>query len=100
MPSRAATRPPKSDARLDVRLQQQSKDLIEEAAALSGQSISDYVVSTLVRHSAEVLEKHRHVRLSNRDRDRFLALLEADDEPNEALRRAAKGFKRRAGRPR
>lgn len=31
--------------------------------------------------------------LSNRDRDIFLALLDADDEPNEALKAAAAEFK-------
>lgn len=95
MASGTITSPKKSEARLEVRLQQQSKDLIEEAAAFSGQSVSDYVVSTLVRHSTEVLAKQRHFRLSSRDRDRFLAMLDSDDEPNAALRRAAKRFKRR-----
>ena len=81
------------DSRLDVRLPQQNKDLIEEAAALTGQSVSDYVVLTLVQRSGEVLEQHRNICLSNRDRDRFLRMLEADGKPNEALKRAAKKFK-------
>ncbi len=32
--------------------------------------------------------------MSNRDRDIFLALLDADDEPNEALKVAAAEFKK------
>ncbi len=36
--------------------------------------------------------------LSDRDRDRFLALLDSDEGPNEALRQAARRFKRTFGR--
>lgn len=96
MRTTTAARSPKSDARLDVRLQQDSKDMIEEAATVSGQSVSDYVVSTLVQRSTEVLEQHRHVRVSNRDRDRFLSMLDDKAEPSAALRRAAKRFKRKS----
>lgn len=32
--------------------------------------------------------------LSDRDRDIFLALLDSDQEPNEALRKAAKDYQR------
>ena len=91
---RTATKARKLDARLDVRLPSRNKDLIEEAAALTGQSVSDYVVLTLVQHSGEVLEQHRNIRLSDRDRERFLKMLEADGEPNAALKRAARRFKR------
>lgn len=35
--------------------------------------------------------------LSDRDRDGFLALLDSDEEPNEALRQAARRFKRTHG---
>jgi hypothetical protein len=35
--------------------------------------------------------------LSDRDRDRFLALLASDEDPNEALRQAAGRFKRTQG---
>lgn len=84
----------KSTARLDVRLRQSSKQVIEEAAALSGQALSDYVVSTLISHSTEVLEKHRQILLSNRDRDRFLELLAAEDEPTPDLKKAVKKFNR------
>lgn len=87
----------KSNERLDVRLRSDNKALIEEAATLSGKTISEYVVSTLVQQSTEVLQRHRHIRLSDRDRDQFLAVLDATDEPNTSLSQAARKYKRIVG---
>lgn len=92
-------KPSKSRARLDVRLHSHSKALIEEAAALSGQSVSEYVVSTLLQQSSEILQQHRHIQLSNRDRNQFLALLDSHEKPNAALVQAARKFKRSFGKP-
>ena len=85
----------KSDARLDFRLNRQVKEVIEQAAAVSGQSLSDFAVSALYRTAREVLEREQTTRLSNRDRDIFLAALDSDAKPNEALGRAARRYKSR-----
>ena len=39
----------KNDVRLDFRLNRQVKEVIERAAAVSGQSVSEFAVSTLYR---------------------------------------------------
>ncbi|HEX5733378.1 MAG TPA: DUF1778 domain-containing protein [Blastocatellia bacterium] len=83
----------KSDARLDFRLNRQVKEVIEQAAAVSGQTVSDFAVSALYRTAKEVLEREQTTRLSNRDRDIFLAILDSDAKPNEALKRAARRYK-------
>lgn len=76
-------------ARLNFRLPPEIKDRIEKAAIVSGLTVTDFAISTLASRADEVLERH-HVRvLSDRDRDIFLAMLDRDDEPNEALK---KGF--------
>ena len=85
----------KSDSRLDFRLNRQVKEVIERAAAVSGQSVSDFALSALYRTAKEVLEREQTTRLSNRDRDIFLAMLDSDAKPNEALKRAAKRYKSR-----
>lgn len=85
----------KSDARLDFRLHSEVKEVIEQAAAVSGQSVSDFAVSALYRAAKEVLEREQATRLSNRDRDIFLTMLDSDTKPNEALKRAAKKYKSR-----
>lgn len=78
------------DARLDVRLNSQLKELIQEAAELTGQSITDFAVSTLAEAARRIVYQNSMTVLSNRDRDAFMALLESDEAPNEALRKAAK----------
>ena len=81
-------------ARLDIRLKPQAKEKIEQAAAVSHQSITDFVVTSLLRASEEALERQQLIQLSNRDRDLFLAALDTDVRPNRALRKAAERFKR------
>jgi len=85
--------PARRDARLGVRLPEAHKRLIEQAAAVRGQSVSDFAVSSLVQLSREIIEEANVTRLSARDRDRFLALIADDAQPDDALCGAAKRFK-------
>jgi len=87
----------KNDARLNFRLPAELKETIEQAAAHLGQTVSDFAVSTLVQTARHVIQEHDVTRLSNRDRDRFVTLLDdADAEPNRALKAAANRYKQRA----
>jgi uncharacterized protein (DUF1778 family) len=81
---------------LDVRLDQHAKQQIEKAAVLSHQTVTDFVVTNLLRASEEALQRQQIIRLTDRDRDLFLASLDADARPNRALRRAAARFKRKS----
>ena len=81
-------------ARLDIRLNPQAKEKIEQAAVVSHQSLTDFVVTNLLRASEEALQRQQMIHLTNRDRDLFLAALEKDARPNRALRKAAEKFKR------
>lgn len=88
----------KHDARLNFRLRSDLKQTIEQAAAELGQSVSEFAVSTLIRQAQEVIQQSQQTRLSNRDRNRFLkALDDVDVQPNEALKSAAKKYKKRLG---
>ncbi len=89
----------KNDARLNVRLPSDLKQTIEQAAAVLGQSITDFTVSTVVREARHVIQDAQVTRLSNRDRDAFLDALEsADTKPNNALKAAARRYKKRAAK--
>lgn len=81
-------------ARLGLRLSEEHKARIERAAAMTGQTINSYATSELLRRADEILEKEEVRHLSNAARDRFLALLDGDHEPNEALKAAAKEYRK------
>lgn len=84
-----------SDARINVRLSSDLKQLVEEAAVALGQTVSDFTVSTLVREARQVIQDAQFTRLSNRDRDIFLAALDSSDaKPNDALKAAARRCKK------
>lgn len=90
---------PAAIERLDVRLTREKKELIEQAAAASGQTVTDFTVSTLCRRARKVLRDEQVLVLSDRDRDAFLAALENPPKPNRALLRAAQDWReaRRSG---
>lgn len=85
---------PENITRLNFRLPNEIKEVIERAAAVSGMTVTDFAINALVNSANEVLERHQTRTLSDRDRDVFLALLDSDQEPNESLKRAAKDYKR------
>ncbi|HEY7157850.1 MAG TPA: DUF1778 domain-containing protein [Gemmataceae bacterium] len=83
----------KNDARLDFRLNHQLKELIDRAASLLGQSVSDFAISTIVEKARRIVQESSTTVLSDRDRDIFLAMLDSDARPNKTLKRAAKRYK-------
>jgi uncharacterized protein (DUF1778 family) len=86
---------PPHQARLNVRLTQELKQTIADAAATLGQTVSEFAVSTLVREARQVLQDAQITRLSKRDRDRVLkALNDTEAKPNAALRAAARRYKK------
>ena len=87
----------KPRTRLDFRLDTDAKDAIMQAAYLTGKSLSEFAVSSLVRSAQEVLEQHQTVTFTNRDFDAFLEAIESDEGPNEALKRAAERYQERFG---
>ena len=81
-------------ARLDVRITAQAKNKIEQAAVVSHQTVTDFVLTSLLRASEEALKHHDSIQMTNRDRDLFLAALDTETRPNSALRKAAEQYKR------
>lgn len=74
------------DARLDFRLSRDAKEKIEQAAIVTGQSLSDFAASTLVREAEQILEGTAATVLSDRDWNLFVALLQNPPDPGPMLR--------------
>lgn len=83
--------------RLAARLSAEQKQLIEHAAALSGLSLTDFVVQSAQAAAEEVIQRREVIRLSAQDSAAFADALLNPPEPNEALIAALRGareFKR------
>ena len=73
-------------ARLNCRVSARIKHQAEEAAALLGQSITDFTESALADKAQAVLERHERIVLSDRDFARFVAAIENPAAPTEGLK--------------
>jgi uncharacterized protein (DUF1778 family) len=68
-------------ARLDLRLTEPQRELIRQAAAISGSTVSGFAIHQLVEAASRVVSQARSVALGVADWDRFLDALGAADEP-------------------
>ena len=80
------------DARLNFRLSREIKNRVERAAAVSGQSVSDFAVSALARTADDILERYQTIVLGDAERDFFLALLDVEQEPSEKTKEAVRRY--------
>lgn len=88
---------PSQPTRLDFRLASDQKSLIERAARLLGQTVSQFAIAALVRSAHDAIQQASTTELTVRDRDRFLSMLDSNAEPNPALKSAAKRYRARRG---
>lgn len=94
MPQKRGRKPTgQHDARLDFRLSSAAKAKIEQAALASGQSLSDFAASTLVREAEQVLERSAATVLSERDWELFVALLQNPPQPGQPLQQLVEAYK-------
>ncbi len=81
-------------ARIHFRLPQEAKEVIERAALVSGLTVTDFAITALLQSAHETLDQQAQRQLSDRDQYLFLKMLDEDAEPNEALKQAARRYKR------
>jgi uncharacterized protein (DUF1778 family) len=74
---------------LDIAVTSDLQQLIQAAAAISGRSVDDFVIDAVAETSRRVLAGETVTVLTDRDRNRFLELLDQPADPNAALRAAA-----------
>ncbi|HEY3321351.1 MAG TPA: DUF1778 domain-containing protein [Planctomycetota bacterium] len=94
MPTTAAAK-----GRLDVRIAARDKSLIEKAAAISGKSLSEFLIPMAVRRAKRIIQQSTTITLSERDFRLFLDTLDAEPKPNAALRKAMAEYDRLYGQP-
>jgi uncharacterized protein (DUF1778 family) len=82
--------------RLNFRLTSEQERALRHAAALSGQSVSGFVLSSAVERAHELLQRANTIELSDAAFRKFVAAL---DQPAEAVPELVRLFKRRSRIP-
>jgi uncharacterized protein (DUF1778 family) len=82
-------------ARLEARVSAAQKSLLQRAAALSGRTLSEFVVTSEQDAVRRVIAEHESIRLSREEQLAFVEALLQSLEPNACLKRAAKTYLRR-----
>lgn len=80
---------------MSMRIRAEEKATLLRAAALENTDLTDFVLQNALRSAKAVIEQAEHIRLSARDSQRVLDLLENPPRPNAKLRAAARGLPRK-----
>ncbi len=74
--------------RINLRLSDTAKRLIEQAASVEGKPVSAFIVSSALATAEETIDRHGTLALSRGDALRFFDALAEPPPPNERLRAA------------
>lgn len=84
-------------SRIDLRVTQEQKELLERAAALKGVSLSAYTLFYVLPAAKQEVDSHERLVLSNRDRDLFMSVMENPPELKGKLKSAIRNYKEKYG---
>lgn len=76
--------------RIDLRLTDDDKSKIEEAAAMTNQTITQFMVASAAKRAEEVIEQHRRLILNDESWNLVMDAISNPPAPNNRLKRAAK----------
>jgi uncharacterized protein (DUF1778 family) len=89
--------PTRKDERLEARVSAETKALCQEAAAIQGQSLTDFVVGCAIESAKRILREKELIELTQRDRLAFVSSLLNPPSPNRRLREAARHYQQVLG---
>lgn len=82
-------------ARFDTRLSQSQKELFEHAAQLKGyKSLSDFVIQVVQEAAQSIVDQHKTILTSEKDRLVFFKALENPPPANTALKKAIRDYRK------
>ena len=88
-PARSIAQTPQRSERLEARIPAELKDLYARAAAARGQTLTDFVLSTVTEVARRIVRENDILELSHRDQQAFAAALTRPPAPSTKLRAAA-----------
>ena len=81
------------DARLDIRMTPDQKELIERAAAVNGFSITGFVMSCAEKAARRALRDYEEMTLTKRESESFVQALVEPPMPSHRLSEAARRYR-------
>ena len=93
----SATQVTSKTARLEARLTDEQKALLQHAADLTGRSLTEFVLSSAQEMAARTVREHEVLTLSGRDRQVFVDALLRPAPPSKRLKKAARRYKNMTG---
>ncbi len=72
--------------RINIRVSDDDKEMLELAARYSKQSLSSYIVDIVLKQAELDIKKNETITLNNEQRDLLLKILDNPPPPNEALK--------------
>ncbi|MBA4741078.1 MAG: DUF1778 domain-containing protein [Azoarcus sp.] len=88
----------KERGRITARAPQPVVDELEEAAALAGITVNQFIVQAATEKARTIIDAFTRVSLSRRDAVFIATLLDNPPSPNEALQRAARRYEQEVER--
>jgi uncharacterized protein (DUF1778 family) len=83
------------EARLGIRVDGRTKEIVARAARLERRSLTDFCLTALTEAARLTIARHETLVLSERDREIFFDALVHPPKPNARLRRAFKAARAR-----
>lgn len=84
-------------ARLEARISVEQKTVLQQAAALSGRTLSEFVVASAQEAASRVIQEHETIRLSRTEQIAFVTALLKPPAANARLRQAAAAYRKQMG---
>lgn len=84
----------RKNARLEARVTEEQKQLMERAAQLRGQNLTEFMVSVLADAARQTIKEHSLIELRERDRFAFAEALLSPSPPSEMAYADAQWYKK------
>jgi uncharacterized protein (DUF1778 family) len=80
------------DTQFNIRMAPAHNEGIERAARVAGQTLTEFTESAVLERAEQILTRHEHILLSDRDFDLFVRIMTADSKPTRTAIREASEF--------
>ena len=81
-------------SRMDLRIPQEVRDIIDHAATMEGRTRTDFVIAAALERAEQVIERRKLIRLTMQDQELLVASLleERVEEPSQYVKEIAQEY--------